>query len=102
MLVTLLNIRKPTMMSAGAVAKEGIAVKIGAKNMEIRKRIAVTSAVRPVLPPAATPEADSTKVVVVEVPRSMNEAQREALRKFAEASGKNYNKKKGFFGKDKN
>ena len=38
--------------------------------------------------------------VVVEVPRSMNEAQREALRKFAEASGKNY-KKKGFFGKDK-
>ncbi len=40
--------------------------------------------------------------VVVEVPRSMNEAQRDALRKFAEASGKNYNKKKGFFGKDKN
>ena len=38
--------------------------------------------------------------VVVEVPKSMNEAQREALRKFAEASGKNY-KKKGFFGKDK-
>jgi molecular chaperone DnaJ len=38
--------------------------------------------------------------VVVEVPKSMNEAQREALRKFAEASGKSY-KKKGFFGKDK-
>ena len=69
-LVMLVNIRKPTMISAGAVAKEGIAVKMGANNVEMRNRNAVVKAVRPVLPPAATPAEDSTKVVVVEVPRT--------------------------------
>ena len=54
-------------MRAGAVAKEGIAVNIGAKSIEIRNRTAVVSAVRPVLPPAATPAEDSTNVVVVDV-----------------------------------
>ena len=44
--------------------------------------------------------------VVVEVPRGMNEAQKDALRKFSEACGKsNYSKKEKFFskifGKDK-
>ena len=68
--VMLENIRKPTMISAGAVAKEGIAVKTGAKNIESRKSTAVVSAVSPVLPPAATPAEDSTKVVVVDVPRT--------------------------------
>ncbi len=41
---------------------------IGAMNMQARKRIPVVNAVRPVRPPASTPEADSTKVVTVEVP----------------------------------
>lgn len=68
--MTELNIKKPTMISAGAVAKDGIAVKIGAKNMEIRKSTAVTRAVSPVLPPTITPAEDSTKVVVVEVPNT--------------------------------
>ena len=45
--------------------------------------------------------------VVVEVPKNMNEAQKDALRKFAEACGKsNYSKRERFFrnifGKDKN
>ena len=65
-----LNIRKPTTISAGAVANDGIAVKIGAKKIERRNRTAVVKAVSPVLPPAATPEDDSTNVVVVEVPRT--------------------------------
>ena len=45
-------------------------MKMGAKSMEIRNRTAVVKAVRPVLPPAATPAEDSTKVVVVEVPNT--------------------------------
>ena len=40
------------------------------KRMARAKRTADVTAVRPVLPPAATPEADSTKVVVVEVPKT--------------------------------
>ncbi len=58
------------MISAGVVAKPGTARKIGAKRIERAKRAAAVTAVRPVLPPAATPEADSTKVVVVEVPKT--------------------------------
>lgn len=50
-----LNIRKPTITRAGAVAKDGIAMKIGAKNIEIKNRMAVMTALNPVLPPAATP-----------------------------------------------
>ncbi len=48
------------MTSAGAVAKDGIAIKIGANKVEIRNKTAVTTAVKPVLPPAATPAVDST------------------------------------------
>ena len=66
----LLNIKNPTIINAGAVAKDGIAVKIGAKNMEIKNNTAVTSAVSPVLPPANTPAEDSTNVVVVDVPNT--------------------------------
>ena len=66
--VMVLNIRNPTMTSAGAVAKDGIAIKIGANKVQIRNKTAVTTAVKPVLQPAATPAEDSIKVVVVEVP----------------------------------
>ena len=70
MFVTLLSIYNPTITKAGAVAKDGIARKIGDKNRDNPKRIAVVTAVRPVLPPSDTPEALSTKVVTVEVPRT--------------------------------
>ena len=68
--VIVLNIKNPTIISAGAVANEGIAVKIGANSIEIKKSIAVVSAVRPVFPPTETPADDSTNVVVVDVPRT--------------------------------
>ena len=57
------------MIRAGAVAAVGIMVKTGAKKRDRANIPAVDRAVRPVLPPSATPEADSTKVVTVEVPR---------------------------------
>ena len=62
-------IRNPTITSAGAVAKLGMARKIGEKNSASRKKRPDTTAVRPVRPPSAIPELDSTKVVMVEVPR---------------------------------
>ena len=62
--------KNPTISNAGAVANDGIAVKIGAKNIEIRKNIPATIAVNPVRPPAATPAEDSTNVVTVEVPNT--------------------------------
>ena len=64
------SIRKPTMISAGAVAKDGIARKIGDRNRERPNKRAAVRLVSPVRPPSATPEALSTKVVVVEVPRT--------------------------------
>ena len=67
-------IRKPTIIRAGAVAKEGMAKKIGDKNSDNPTRTADTTAVSPVLPPSATPEALSTKVVVVEVPNTAPKA----------------------------
>ena len=87
-------------MSAGAVAKPGTARKIGAKSIASAKSAAEVTAVRPVLPPAATPDADSTYVVVVEVPKGMTEAQKDALRKFSDLCGNtNYTKKDKFFKK---
>ena len=59
---TVPNIRNPTKISAGAVANDGIAMKIGAKNIEIKNNTPVVNAVKPVRPPAETPDADSTKV----------------------------------------
>ena len=41
---------------------------MGAMKLHARNTIPVVSAVRPVRPPASTPDADSTKVVTVEVP----------------------------------
>ena len=49
-----------SMISAGAVAKDGTARKIGAKRIASAKSAAEVTPVRPVLPPAITPEADST------------------------------------------
>ena len=60
MFLTEVSIRRPTYTSAGVVANPGIARKIGEKNREIRNSTPVTTAVRPVLPPAATPAVDST------------------------------------------
>ena len=56
-------------MRAGAVAKLGMAVKMGEKRMANRNSRPVVTEARPVLAPAATPAVDSTNVVVVEVPR---------------------------------
>ena len=67
-LVTDVSIRNPTMIRAGAVAKDGIARKIGDNSSDNPKRMAATREVSPVRPPSATPEALSTKVVTVEVP----------------------------------
>ena len=55
-------------MEAGAVAKDGIARKIGDNSSDNPKRMAAIREVSPVRPPSATPEALSTKVVTVEVP----------------------------------
>ena len=64
-LATCCIMRKPTITSAGAVAKEGIARNRGEKNRDSRNRPPAAIAVRPVRPPSAIPEADSTKVVIV-------------------------------------
>ena len=58
------------MISAGAVAALGIDPNSGSRNSERRKRTATVTAVRPVLPPSETPDALSTNVVTVEVPRT--------------------------------
>ena len=50
-----LIIRKPTIIRAGAVAKDGMAKKIGDRNRDRPKNIAATTDVSPVLPPSATP-----------------------------------------------
>lgn len=60
---------KPTKINAGAVAAGGTNAKIGLRNRAERNKRPVTSEARPVLAPAAIPEALSTKLVTVEVPR---------------------------------
>ena len=52
-------IRKPTMISAGAVACGGTIPMIGAKNMNGKKSAPQTTATQPVRPPTPTPDADS-------------------------------------------
>ena len=56
------------MIRAGAVAKEGMVRKRGLNTTASRNSTPVVMEVRPVRPPSVTPEALSTKVVVVEVP----------------------------------
>lgn len=63
-------IKNPTKMSAGAVANPGMAQNIGEKKIESKNKTPVTTEARPVLAPAATPAELSTKVVVVEVPKT--------------------------------
>ena len=65
-----LSIRTPTKISAGAVAQEGTMFARGARKRQARKQIDVTKLAKPVLAPAATPEAHSTNVVQVDVPRT--------------------------------
>ena len=56
------------MIRAGAVAKLGMVRNSGLKMVASRNSTPVVMLVRPVRPPSVTPEALSTKVVVVEVP----------------------------------
>ena len=60
MFLTVPSIRRPTQTRAGVVAKVGIARKIGEKNRATMNKTAAVTAVRPVLPPLATPALDST------------------------------------------
>ena len=66
-LVTELIIRTPTQMRAVAVAQRGMSWAMGERNIATIKQRPVMSEVKPVLPPATTPEEDSTNVVTVEV-----------------------------------
>ena len=54
-----LIIRNPTIIRAGAVAKPGIAMNIGAQTRETRNQSAQISEDKPVLAPALIPIADS-------------------------------------------
>ena len=56
---TLLSINRPTYISAGAVAYTGTRYESGERNRISRNRTPTVIAVRPVLPPAAVPAADS-------------------------------------------
>ena len=62
------SIKNPTIIRAGAVAAGGISKNTGENKRAIKKNTPVVRAVRPVFPPAATPEELSTKLVTVEVP----------------------------------
>ena len=59
----------PTIISTHEVAASGTSPVAGVRKSESAKQIPVTVEVSPVLPPAAIPEVDSTKVVTVEVPK---------------------------------
>ena len=63
-------IKKPTKIKAGAVAALGTKRKRGLRKRARINRTAVTMDERPVLPPAATPEELSTKLVTVDVPNA--------------------------------
>ena len=61
-LAKLLAIKTPTMIKAGAVTVVGITVNNGLKNIAIKNQNPTKTAVKPVLPPIAIPELDSTTV----------------------------------------
>ena len=61
-----LSIKTPTKINAGAVAQDGTMLAKGVRNRHTKKQSEVTRLANPVLAPAATPEALSTKVVQVE------------------------------------
>lgn len=82
-------IKLPTMISAGAVmaASPDTALTSGPKKAATIKRIATVTEVRPVRPPAETPEDDSMKAVVGLVPNIAptvvaTESESRALRAF--------------------
>jgi hypothetical protein len=58
----------PTMISAGVVAINGMTYISDVRNKASKKHKAKNTEVRPVLPPAETPAADSTYAVTEEVP----------------------------------
>src|SRR5699024_1078689 len=62
-------IMTPTIIRAGAVTSGVITFKSGEKKSANRKKSAVTTDVKPVRPPTPTPAVDSTKEVVVDVPK---------------------------------
>src|SRR5699024_203425 len=62
------DISTPTIISAGAVTSSVTTCNKGEKNSASKKNPAVTTDVNPVRPPTPTPEVDSTKEVVVDVP----------------------------------
>ena len=64
------NINSPTVTRAADVTAAGIIENTGKKKAAITKHPAVERAVSPVLPPSATPDELSTKVVIVDVPKS--------------------------------
>ena len=59
----------PTIISVQPVAQGGMEAKIGAKKIEMKKQIPVTTAVMPVLPPSEIPAPDSMKAVTGETPK---------------------------------
>ena len=63
-------INNPTIKNAAEVADVGTRPNNGAINNERKKKKAVATDVRPVLPPAATPDALSTNEVTVLVPNT--------------------------------
>lgn len=60
----------PTKTKMGEVAALGMKVSSGRKNVEKRKRMEQTTAVRPVLPPVAIPDMLSTPTIIGEQPIS--------------------------------
>lgn len=58
-------ITAPKTIRTGAVAKPGIAVKIGEKNNDKKNNPAIVRPASPVLPPSAIPAADSTNATGV-------------------------------------
>ena len=64
------NINTPTYTNAAEQAALGMNANKGIKKIARINKIAVDQAVKPVLPPAAIPEPDSTNVVTVEVPKT--------------------------------
>src|SRR5690625_1211951 len=64
-----LIINQHAQIYGGAVACPGTIPENGEKNNAMKNISAVDKSVRPVIPPSATPEADSTYVVTVPVPK---------------------------------
>src|SRR5690625_386047 len=64
------TISTPTIINAGAVTDGVTTASNGEKNSARKKNKDVKTDVRPVRPPTPTPVADSTKAVVVDVPKT--------------------------------